>query len=448
MPIKIKKGLNLPVSGEPEQIVEQGRKVGSVALLGSDYNGIKPRLLVAEGERVKLGQSLFVDKKHPAIQFTSPGAGIISTIQRGAKRSLHSVTIQLDGEEQQSFHSWSQSELSDLSPAAIQNNLLTSGLWTSLRTRPFGHVPTPDTRPAAIFVTAMDTNPLAANPEIVVSESPTAFIDGLTVMSRLTKSQVFVCKSPGALIPLPENEQVCLTEFAGPHPAGLPGTHIHFLSPVHRNKVVWHINYQDVIAIGKLFTTGELCIERIISLAGPLVSRPRLIRTRIGANTDDLVSDELESDGCRVVSGSLLHGHHAAGWGRYLGRFHLQLSIIAEPSEREFLGWFVPGAKKFSANRLCVSHFFPNRRFAMTTSQQGSPRAMVPVGHFESVMPLDILTTPLLKALLVRDIDSAESLGCLELDEEDLALCSFVCCSKLDYGQALRASLEQIERET
>ena len=447
MSIKIRKGLNLPISGEPEQVIYDGAHIHSVALLGHDYVGMKATMRVGEGDEVKLGQVLFTDKKNPGVNYTSPGTGVVSAINRGAKRILQSVVIRLEGDEAESFTRYSREALSTLERDEVKQNLLASGLWTALRTRPYSKIPTPESAPRSIFVTAIDTNPLAAKVDVILKEHQEDFNDGLTVLSRLTDGPVFVCKAPETTLPTSSNGQLSVDEFEGPHPAGLVGTHIHFLDPVNVNKTVWHVNYQDVIAFGKLFTSGTLWVERTLSLAGPTVNKPRLVRTRMGANTEDLVRDELPHVECRVISGSVLSGRRAVGSESFLGRYHHQVSVIAERHDREFLGWLKPWGDKFSAINVYLSSFSRDRKFALNTSQQGSPRAMVPIGNYENVMPLDILPTQLLRALVVRDTDAAQALGCLELDEEDLALCTFVSPSKYDYGPVLRTNLEQIERE-
>lgn len=447
MHFSIKKGLDLPIAGSPEQTIFDANNVSTVAVLGNDYVGMKPTMLVEEGQQVKLGQALFSDKKNPGVHFTSPGAGTIKAINRGAKRVLQSVIIELAGDEEITFGKYQQNDLANLDRDLVKKNLLDSGLWISLRTRPYSKSPEPESTPHSIFVTAIDTNPLAADPTLIINEYAQDFNNGLTVLSRLTEGQVFVCASENASIPTNAQNNVETHSFSGPHPAGLASTHIHLLDPVSANKTVWQINYQDVIAIGKLFTSGRLWVERIISLAGTLVNKPRLLRTRLGANTEDLVKDEVQHVQSRVISGSVLHGHTANNWAAYLGRFHNQISVIAEGYEREFFGWIKPGSKKFSALNVFVSKLLGNKQFDLTTSQNGSPRAMVPVGAFELVMPLDILPTQLLRALIVKDTDAAQALGCLELDEEDLSLCSFVCSGKFDYGPALRTNLTQIEKE-
>lgn len=426
MLIKTKRGLDLPIAGAPEQSVHAGASLGSVALLGPDYLGLKPTLQVREGDRVKLGQPLFTDKKNPGVNFTSPGGGVVEAINRGARRVLQSVVIHLGSEErseQLRFNRYDRGELARLSDHQVRENLLASGLWTALRTRPYSKVPTPGSVPSALFVTAMDSNPLAADARVVVEAFAEEFSDGLTVLSKLLDGHVYVCKAPGSTIPVPAQARFVDAEFAGPHPAGLVGTHIHFLKPVSVERSVWHVGYQDVIAVGRLFVSGELMVERIVSLAGPAVRRPRLLRTRLGASTEDLVRDELSGEECRVLSGSVFNGRRAAGWACFLGRYHHQLSVLREGRERELFGWLAPGVDKYSAANVFVSSLGRGaRRFNLTTSQHGSPRAMVPIGTYERVVPLDVLPTQLLRALLVRDTDSAQALGCLELDEEDLAL--------------------------
>jgi Na+-transporting NADH:ubiquinone oxidoreductase subunit A len=447
MQLTISKGLDLPISGRPAQVIESSSEVRSVALFGDDNHGLKPSMQIAEGDRVKLGQPLFVHKTYPSIRFTAPGTGTLRAINRGPKRILRSVVIDLSGEDEESFNRYDVAELSGLNADQVRENLLASGLWTTLRTRPYSKVPNPASEPAAIFVTAADSNPLSADPGVVIADAGEAFKNGVQVLLPLTAGTIHVCTSASTKVGVPTDERVQVSNFDGPHPSGLVGTHIHFLEPVGPKRTVWHLNYQDVIAIGRLFTTGRLDPERIISLAGPLVHKPRLLRTRIGADTEDLVRDQVEHVESRVLSGSVFGGRLARGWAGFLRRFSLQVTVLAEGRERELLGWIMPGAKKVSVTRAFLSSLLPRRELDFTTTQNGSPRAMVPIGSYEAVMPLDILPTQLLRALLVDDTDTAQALGCLELDEEDLALCSFVCPGKYDYSLVLRRNLTQIERE-
>jgi len=448
MHFSIKKGLDVPIAGKPEQIISDANPIKSVAVLGTDFVGMKPTMLIKEGQKIKLGEALFTDKKNPGVQFTSPASGTIKAINRGPRRVLQSIVIDLDGSDEVTFEKYDSTQLAELNREDVKQNLLASGLWTAIRTRPYSKSPTLEAIPSSIFVTAMDTNPLAADPSVIINEYSADYANGLTILSRLTDGKVFICQAEGVNTANTAQANIETHSFSGPHPAGLASTHIHFLDPVNANKTVWQIGYQDVIAIGKLFTTGKLWVERIISLAGPLVNNPRLIRTRLGANTEDLVRDEVQYVQLRVISGSILHGHTATNWAGFLGRFHQQISVIEESNEREFFGWIKPvGKNKFSILNIFISKALGKKQLNLTTSQNGSPRAMVPIGNFEMVMPLDILPTQLLRALVVKDTDSAQALGCLELDEEDLSLCSFVCSGKFDYGPMLRTNLTQIEKE-
>ncbi|MFC3873274.1 Na(+)-translocating NADH-quinone reductase subunit A [Neisseria musculi] len=445
--IRIKKGLDLPIAGRPEQTIYPGAAVSEVAVLGEEYVGMRPSMKVQEGDKVKKGQVLFEDKKNPGVVFTAPAPGTVAAIHRGKKRVLQSVVIAVEGDEQVSFDHYSPEALERLSGEEIRRNLLASGLWTALRTRPFSKVPAADAEPAAIFVNAMDTNPLCADPQIVIRERADDFTRGLLVLSRLTANKIHVCKAAGADIPVSDGRNIAVHEFGGPHPAGLPGTHIHFIEPVGAGKTVWTVNYQDVIAIGHLFATGELDVSRVVSLAGPQVKQPRLLRTVLGAKISDLTAGELKDGENRVISGSVLSGAAAVGAHDYLGRYHNQISVIAEGRVKELFGWVVPSAGKYTVTRTTLGHFLKNKLFDFTSAVNGGKRAMVPIGTYERVMPLDILPTLLLRDLIVGDTDSAQALGCLELDEEDLALCSFVCPGKYEYGTLLRNVLDKIEKE-
>ncbi|HAV1854308.1 Na(+)-translocating NADH-quinone reductase subunit A [Enterobacter hormaechei] len=444
---RIRKGLDLPISGVPEQHVTTGASIHHVAIVGDDYVGMRPAMLVQEGDRVIKGQALFEDKKNPGVMFTAPASGTVVAIHRGERRVLQSVVIQIEGDEKREFARFDAADLATLSHDVVQTQLLESGLWTALRTRPYSKTPVPGTVPAAIFVTAIDTNPLSADPQPLILAERKAFDAGLTVLTRLTPGKVHVCQASGGKLGGHPQGQVAFNEFAGPHPAGLVGTHIHFLEPVSLTKQVWHLNYQDVIAIGKLFTTGELCAERIIAIGGPQATQPRLVRTLLGADLTALLAGETKEGENRIISGSVLSGRHATGPMAWLGRFHLQVSVVLEGRDKELFGWVLPGAEKYSVTRTTLGHFLRHKLFNFSTSTNGGERAMVPIGNYERVMPLDILPTVLLRDLLAGDTDGAQALGCLELDEEDLALCTYVCPGKYEYGPVLREVLTRIEQE-
>ena len=444
---KVKKGLDLPIVGAPQQFVDEAPKVTRVAVLARDYVGMRPKMLVNEGDRVSVGQPLFEDRKNPGVVFTAPGTGTVQAIHRGAKRALLSVVAELDNEEAEPEPLRSFSPDAGAKRETAQALLVESGLWTALRARPFSRVPAPDTVPSSIFVTAIDTHPLAPRPEVVLAEREEDFARGLSVLEQLTNGPVFLCRAPGAPIE-PGSSRARVEEFTGKHPAGTVGYHIHTLDPVHRNKVVWHIGYQDVARIGHLFATGKIDTSCIVSVAGPGVLQPRLLRTRLGASIDEITRGELKPGNVRLVSGSVLHGDLAAGEQiGYVGRYHNQVSVVSEARHREMFGWLGPGLNKFSIIPTFLSWLMPGKQFEFDTNTNGSRRAMVPIGMYERVMPMDILPTHLLRAITVGDVEWAEELGVLELDEEDLGLCTFVCPGKYEYGPALRRTLTTIEKE-
>lgn len=445
--IHIKKGLDLPINGKPTQKIEAGPQVTKVALTGPDYVGMKPTMLVQVGDTVKIGQPLFSCKKVEGVVYTSPANGKVIEINRGERRVFQSIVIEVTGNEQVELTNYTGKSVKDLSKEDVQNLLVESGLWTSLRTRPFSKAPAVGSEPKSIFITAMDSNPLTADPKVVIAENSEAFVAGAEVVSKLTDGRTYLCKAAGVDIATPATTKVEVKEFAGVHPAGNVGTHIHFIDPVHTNKTVWHIGYQDVIAIGKLFTTGKISLERVIAIGGPKAVNPTLVRTVLGAHLGEVTSGKVGSGEVRVVSGSVLSGRKMEGAYAYLGRFHNQISLLEEGREREFFGWHAPGFKKFSIKKTFLHWLIPGQTFDLKTATHGSSRAMVPVGSFEKVMPMDILPTQLLRALVTSDTEYAQELGCLEMDEEDLALCTFASPGKEDFGPALRNVLTTIEKE-
>jgi Na+-transporting NADH:ubiquinone oxidoreductase subunit A len=440
---KIKKGLDIPLKGRPDERIDVANPVKKAAVLGSDYVGLKPTMLVKEGDSVKAGSPLFEDKKNPGVIVTSPAAGTVSAINRGAKRALISVVIDVEGDESEAFDC---EDLATISADQVRALLITSGLWVSMRTRPYGKVPAVDATPNSIFVNAMDTNPLAVDPTVIINERAGDFATGVNVLAKFDVP-VYVCQADGAQLPDFNDSNVQVAKFAGKHPAGLSSTHVHNIDPVNGSKSVWTLGYQDVMAIGSLAKTGKLDTTRFVAVAGPLVNSPRVLASKLGANISELIEGRTSEGNKRIISGSVLNGHTAAGATDYLGRYDNQISVIDEPTDREFMGWIAPGLKKFSAINVLLSSVFKPKAFNITTSQNGSPRAIVPIGVFEKVMPLDILPTPLIKSLLVKDTDASQQLGCLELVEEDLALCSFVDPGKHDFGPLLRSTLTQIEVE-
>lgn len=453
---RIHKGLDLPITGMPAATIET-KSVNRVALVANDVLGLKPRMRVQEDEEVRRGSPLFEHRKRPGLVFTSPAAGRVVAVHRGERRSLHSIVIELSDAEKEGNGEQitlttfaEQRPVRELKRDDVRALLLESGLWTAFRERPFSTIPGPeDGAPGAIFVNAADSNPGAPDMDAIVAGRESALADGLRALSTLTEGPLFLVRGAGSKIDAGTAKDVTrVEEFGGKHPYGLVGTHIHHLYPVNRARRVWHLDVQDAIAIGILVGTGKIDVSRVISLSGPQVKKPRMLRTRIGAATADLVAGELLEGENRIISGSALCGRKAEGSELgYLGRFVQQVTVLREGRERELFGWLAPGTDKFSIINTFVSKLIPGKRFAFTTSTQGSHRAMVPIGMHEKVMPLDIMPTFLLRALAMHDVERAEALGALELDEEDLALCTFVDTGKTDYGALLRSTLRTIEEE-
>ena len=451
MEFKIKKGLDLPILGASKEELDLSKSVKSVAIVGPDYQGMKPTMHVKVGDAVKVGQKLFECKKNEGLIFTSPVSGEVKSLNRGAKRVFQSVVVSIsDSEEHVSFNSHKHSEASAYSKEELRALLVESGEWRHLRQRPFDKVASVTGDANSIFITAIDTNPLAPNPKFIISQFEKEFQEGVKALAKLPKSKTYVCVKKGADISFGAQENsIEKVEFSGVHPAGNPGTHIHFVDPVNIDKVVWHIGYQDVIAIGHLILKGEIMTDKVVSLAGPIVKNPRYLKVKRGACLSDLVKDEVK-DGfeARVISGSVFSGRKSDGGSfDFLGHYSNQVTVIEEDTKRELLGWHSPGFDKFSLKGIYVSALKPSLKFAFTSSTNGSKRAMVPIESFEKVMPLDILPTQLLRALESRDTDTAIELGALELSEEDLALVTFAAPGKIDFPRVLRENLDMIEKE-
>lgn len=446
----VTRGLDLPIPGAPAPRIHEARQVARVAVLPTDHLGTKARLRVQEGDSVMRGQPLWQDRTHEAITITSPGSGRVAAIHRGARRALRTIVIELDasdGDGHAPFARYSPTVLRDR--AALRALLLESGLWIALRTRPFNHVPAPHEDPHAIFVTALDTSPLAPQLDLIIGERIDDFARGLEVLRALTDAPVFVCRAPGSSLG-DGIDGVRLAEFGGKHPAGAPGFHMHTLAPVSRTRTAWQVGAQDVVRFGHLLRTGQLDVSHVVALGGPAMREPRHVRTRLGASLSELVLGELTpvADGAlphRLVSGSVLTGRRIdEPETAFLSRHDQAVCALPEVIKRRFLGFLRPDAPAYSSLPVYLGG---GARAGFDTMMHGGPRAMVPIGAYERVMPYDLMPTHLLRAIQLGDAEWAEQLGVLELDEEDVALCSYVCPGKADYGTALRRLLDTMAAE-
>lgn len=446
--ISIKKGIDLPISGgvaHPD-VFASCIPDSPVAVLGADYPGLRPTMMIAEGDSVKTGAPLFADKKNPGVPVCAPLAGTIRNVVRGARRRLLAVVIEPSGDAAFSFAPMTRDEIRTTPAQVIKERLCQVGFWTALRQRPFSKIPPADGTAHAIFVTAMDSNPLAIDPLLAVSGRTNDYQAGLEVLTRLTDGQIHVCHAADKTLPDTEVARVSYHAFAGVHPAGLVGTHIHFIEPVGTEKTVWYLDLQDLLAFGKLFCDGTIDNERIISLAGPGVSEAKVLKTTKGVNLSALLAGNLEAGEQRVISGSVFAGRKAEEPTDFLGAYDRQVVVLPEGRESVFLEFLRPGGNAYSRTRAYLGRFL-NQVLPFTTALQGSPRPILPFGIYEQVMPLDILPTLLLKALLVKDTDTAVALGALELDEEDIALLTYVDPGKHDFGAVLRENLDLIAEE-
>jgi Na+-transporting NADH:ubiquinone oxidoreductase subunit A len=450
---RFRRGLDLPLSGAPQQVIESAPAAVQVALLGVDHAGLKPSFHVQPGSRVLRGQLLFEDKATPGVRWTSPAAGTVSALHRGERRAFQSIVIEVDevddaAAEQVRFAALPRPGGDPPDGATLRALLLESGLWTALRTRPFSRVPAADGVPEAIFVTAIDTQPHAPDPQVALAGRSADFAAGMAAIEQLGPQRVLLCRAAGSHLGPGPGSRAEVHEFSGPHPAGTPGLHIHRLHPVDSAREVWHIGAQDVAAIGHLLLTGRLDVQRVVSLAGPGVLRPHLLRTRLGASLGELTRGALQPGPQRVLSGSVLGGRACSDDAHaFLGRFHLQISVLPEfePAARQLFAGLRPGGDLFSSTRAFASALHPRRPVAMNTSTHGPHRPMLPMASHHRVWPFELEPVLLLRALLAGDTEQIELLGGLELDEEDLALATVVCPGKHDYGSLLRQALGSLQ---
>ena len=436
--IKTKQGLDLPISGFPSLDIDPSTLIQSVAVLGSDYTGLKPTMLVQEGDIVFSGQKLFENKKNPGTYITAPSSGVVKSINRGEKRRFLSLVIEVDDTlESMEFEVKNYSNSIDF--------LIDSGAFSFFRTRPYNRIPDPASIPDAIFINACDTNPLAVDPYHLIQKDQKLFDHGLQFINLINESAKTFCNYQNPSF-RHNVKGVNYSQFKGPHPSGLTGTHIHFLYPVGQNRKVWTISWQDVISVGFLLERKTLRSHKLISLGGPAVHEPKVLDVRYGSNLAELTAGRIQ-DTSRVISGSVLNGHTGEGVMNYLGAYDNQVSVIPDEVNDILFNWAMPGTTLHSKLPAFISSWLKPRDFTFNASMNGGDRAIVPVPSYQDIMPLNILTMQLLKSLVTFDIELADKLGALELAPEDLALASYVCPSKYDYQSILDLNLLKMYEE-
>ena len=436
--IKTSKGLNLPISGTPDPIISDTPNVTSVSLLANDFVGMKPTMMVKVGDIVKRGTKIFEDKKNPGIFFTSPAGGTVKDINRGDKRKFLSVEVEVSENEDAEYFEYENTS------EGLTELLINTGLWNAFRTRPFNRTPKVGSLPDAVFVNACDTNPLSVDPYFIIDQDRDDFKNGLEALTRLFSCPIH-CTYQNNNFEI-NVDKINYCQVSGPHPAGLSSTHISQLYPVSINKIAWTINYQDIISLGYLLKNKSLRTHKIVALGGPSVFKPSLISARISGNIDQLTAGKIDNNS-RVVSGSLIYGHASEGIMNYLGFYDSIISAIPDEANDIFLNWLMPGSNLHSKLNVFSSSLLKPNKFTFNVSFNGGDRAIVPVGSYDEILPMDILVPQLLKALVVGDIEQAVELGMLELAPEDLALASYICPSKYDYCSILANNLNNLYSE-
>ena len=445
--INLKKGLNIALAGKAEKVLVSPGLPKTFAVKPTDFHGIRPKMLVRPDDKVKAGSPLFFDKYNPDVLFTAPVSGRVVAVNRGERRKILEIVIKA-GDEME-YHEFDKADPQSLSRDDIVRLLLKSGLWPLLRQRPYGIIPRTDDRPRSVFISCFDTAPLAPDYDFIMKGTEGDFQTGINVLKRLTEGKVHLNVNadypPSGVFT--NASGVRLNYFSGPHPAGNPGVQIHHIDPVHKNGTVWYIGPQSVLVIGRLFNRGVVDFSRIVALTGSEVLKRRYYRTMMGACIDVLVRDNVTEGNLRYISGNVLSGSKIPANG-FIGFYDSQVTVIPEGDHYRFLGWADPGFRRYSATRTFPSGFIPRREYLIDTNYNGGRRAYVMTGEYEKVLPMDILPQQLIKAIIVEDIDKMENLGIYEVIEEDLALCEFVCTSKIEVQSILRKGIEMMIRET
>jgi Na+-transporting NADH:ubiquinone oxidoreductase subunit A len=444
--VKLKKGLDIRMIGKAERVLIEDVESSFYGVRPTDFPGLIPKLNVRMGDMVSAGSPLFHDKLRPEIIFTSPVSGKVVSVRRGDRRKLLEIIVQKEGNGCLDFGA---ADPSGLTRESIKEKLLISGLWPSVRQRPYHIVSHPDDVPKAIFISGFDTAPLAPDYNFIMNNSSSAFFKtGIAALRKLTDGTInLILNASGAASELLEKAtDVEISHFSGPHPAGNVGVHIHHLNPINKGEIVWFVNLQDVSAIGRLFEEGIYKHERIIALTGSEVLHPQYYKIRSGASILPIVNENVNTGNLRYISGNVLTGARIEPAG-YLGYYDSQVTVIPEGDYYEFFGWMMPGINKFSFSKTFASSLIPRKSYSMDTNFHGGERAFVMTGQYEKVVPMDIYPMQLLKAILAEDIDLMENLGIYEIAEEDFALCEYICPSKIEIQSIVRKGLDLMIKE-
>jgi Na+-transporting NADH:ubiquinone oxidoreductase subunit A len=448
MKVNIKKGLDINLEGPAEKIIKDGKTSKLIAVQPSDFPGLTPKMLIKEGELVSCGTPIFFDKYNEAIKYVSPVSGVLKSIERGAKRKITALIVESDGKMTQA--STKATDLAKKSREEVVSSLLDAGLWPFLRMRPIDIVAQPTDTPKSIFISAFDSNPLAPDYDFIMHGKDSEFNAGIEVLKKLTDGSINLQIRSSAADVFKNAKNVEINTISGPHPAGNVGVQIHNIDTINKGDVVWYINPQDVMSIGRYTLTGSYDVSRIISVTGSNASERNYIKTIPGASINSIVSSEIIEENSRIVSGNPLTGNTVDLDG-FLGFYHHQISILPEGNQHKFFlteGWLGAGFSRFSASKAYPTWLMPKSKvYNIDTNLNGEERAFVVSGQYEKVFPFDIYPVHLIKSIITNDIEKMESLGIYEVSPEDFALCEFVCTSKINVQSIVREGLDLVYKE-
>lgn len=442
---KIRKGLDINLLGEAEKTISEiPSKL--CAIKPPDFHGVFPKVLVKEGDEVKAGSPLFYDKYRENIIFTSPVSGKVREVRRGAKRVLLEVSVEAAAEQE--YVDFGSADPNGLDKAAVTEKLLNSGVWPFIRQRPYSIIAKPEDDPKSIMISAFDSAPLAPDYDLIVQGQAEVFQTGIDALRKLCSGKLYlnVSGKAGVSSVFLDAKGVEINTFSGPHPAGNVGTQINRISPLNRGEIIWYLRPQDVLSIGRLFREGKFDASRTIAVCGSELKRPHYYRTMLGTSITEMINDNVKEGKVRYISGNVLTGTKIGKTG-FVGFYDSQLTVIPEGDYYEFVGWALPGLKKFSFYYTFLSWMMPGKKYRLDTNFHGGERAFVLTGKFEQVFPFNIYPMQLIKAIMIEDIDRMENLGIYEVDEEDFALCEFISTSKINIQKIVRDGLNLMIKE-
>ena len=444
--IRLKKGLNINLVGEANKVYATIKPSEKYVVKPTDFHGMTPKMLVKVGDNVKAGSVLFYDKYMQQVQYCSPVSGEVVAIERGAKRRILQVVVKADTEQQ--YEQFAKADAADLSREQIINTMLKAGVWPFVRQKPYDIVANPTAIPKAIFISAFNSAPLAIDNDFALYGMEELFQKGLDFIVKLTegKTHLNIDGNTNSSNVFSQAKNVQINKISGPHPAGNVGVQIHHIDPINKGDVIWYLQPQDVITIARLFIEGKYDVSRIITVAGPQVIKPRYYRAVLGARVNNLLDNNVKEGENRIISGDVLTGTRIES-NDSMGFYDTMITIIEEGKNSEFLGWILPGFKKFSASRAFSSWLLPSRKYSLNANMNGEERAYVVTGQYEKVFPMNIFPHQLVKAIMMEDIDLMENLGIYEVSAEDFALCEFVCTSKTEVQSIVKYGLDLVRKE-